>query len=40
MATICGVLVTPALYVAFQRIEDRFKKKKNLPAQPEKHSEH
>ncbi len=40
MATICGVLVTPALYVAFQRIEDRFKKKKELPVQPEKHSEH
>jgi multidrug efflux pump subunit AcrB len=27
MATICGVLVTPALYVAFQKIENRFKKK-------------
>jgi len=27
MATICGVLVTPALYVAFQKIENKFKKK-------------
>jgi hydrophobe/amphiphile efflux-1 (HAE1) family protein len=28
VATICGVLVTPALYVAFQKIENRLKKKK------------
>jgi multidrug efflux pump subunit AcrB len=27
MATICGVMVTPALYVAFQKIENKFKKK-------------
>ncbi|MCX6278505.1 MAG: multidrug efflux RND transporter permease subunit [Bacteroidetes bacterium] len=27
MATICGVMVVPALYVAFQKIENRFKKK-------------
>ncbi len=27
VATICGVLVTPALYVAFQKIENRFMKK-------------
>lgn len=28
VATICGVMVTPALYVAFQKIENRFKGKK------------
>jgi multidrug efflux pump subunit AcrB len=28
VATICGVMVTPALYVAFQKIENRLKKKK------------
>jgi hydrophobe/amphiphile efflux-1 (HAE1) family protein len=27
VATICGVLVVPSLYVAFQRLENRFKKK-------------
>ena len=27
MATICGVMVVPALYVAFQTIENKFKKK-------------
>lgn len=27
VATICGVLVTPSLYVAFQKIENRLKKK-------------
>jgi multidrug efflux pump len=27
VATICGVMVTPALYVAFQKIENKFKKK-------------
>jgi multidrug efflux pump len=28
VATICGVLVVPSLYVAFQKIENKFKKKK------------
>lgn len=28
VATLCGVMVTPALYVAFQKIENKFKKKK------------
>jgi multidrug efflux pump subunit AcrB len=28
-ATICGVMVTPALYVAFQKIENKFRKKSN-----------
>lgn len=28
MATICGVMVVPALYVAFQKIENKFRKKK------------
>jgi multidrug efflux pump len=28
MATICGVLVVPSLYVAFQKIENKMKKKK------------
>jgi len=28
MATICGVMIVPSLYVAFQKIEDRMKKKK------------
>lgn len=28
MATVCGVMVVPALYVAFQKIENKFKKKK------------
>jgi len=28
MATICGVLIVPSLYVAFQKIENRMKKKK------------
>jgi len=30
VATICGVMVTPALYVAFQKIENRLKKKKSV----------
>jgi multidrug efflux pump subunit AcrB len=30
VATICGVLVVPSLYVAFQKIENRFKKKKTV----------
>ncbi len=30
VATICGVMVTPALYVAFQKIENRMKKKKSV----------
>ena len=29
MATICGVMVVPALYVAFQKLENRMKKKSN-----------
>jgi len=29
MATLCGVLVVPSLYVVFQKIEDKMKKKKN-----------
>ncbi|MEI7499852.1 MAG: multidrug efflux RND transporter permease subunit [Bacteroidota bacterium] len=29
MATICGVLVVPSLYVAFQKLENRMKKKSN-----------
>ena len=29
VATLCGVMVTPALYVAFQKIENKFKNKKN-----------
>ena len=28
MATVCGVMVVPALYVAFQKIENKFRKKK------------
>jgi len=28
MATICGVMVVPSLYVAFQKLENKFKKKK------------
>ena len=28
MATVCGVLVVPSLYVAFQKLEDKIKKKK------------
>jgi len=28
VATICGVIVTPSLYVAFQKLENRLKKKK------------
>jgi hypothetical protein len=28
MATICGVLVVPSLYVAFQKLENRMKGKK------------
>jgi hydrophobe/amphiphile efflux-1 (HAE1) family protein len=32
VATICGVMVTPALYVAFQKIENKFKKKSNETA--------
>ena len=28
MATICGVVVTPSLYVAFQKLENKLKKKK------------
>jgi multidrug efflux pump len=27
VATICGVLVVPSLYVAFQRLENKMKKK-------------
>ena len=29
MATICGVLVVPSLYVAFQKLENRLKGKNN-----------
>ena len=29
MATICGVLVVPSLYVAFQKIDNKFKKKQS-----------
>ncbi|MCX6890885.1 MAG: efflux RND transporter permease subunit [Verrucomicrobia bacterium] len=32
MATICGVMVVPALYVAFQKIEDKWKKKNSEKA--------
>jgi len=30
MATICGVMVVPSLYVLFQRIDDRLRRKKEI----------
>jgi multidrug efflux pump len=33
MATVFGIMVVPALYVAFQKLEDRIKKKKPQPEQ-------
>jgi hydrophobe/amphiphile efflux-1 (HAE1) family protein len=39
-ATICGVIVTPSLYVAFQKIENKFRKKENGVEATGKKSEH
>ena len=35
VATICGVMVTPSLYVAFQKLENRIKGKKESGETPE-----
>ena len=39
-ATICGVIVTPSLYVAFQRIENKFRNKDSEVAKSGNKNEH